>query len=86
MRCWHARAEAAGPRVLSPVAPKRTEDRPLALDPEMVTVLERELKAKGDVTTILEERDRFSVFRLVGSSAATWTVEAVVVPKGDFDL
>jgi hypothetical protein len=80
-----ARAEAAGPKVLSPVGPEAKEDRPLTLDPEMVAVLEKQLKAKGDVTTILEERDRFSVFRLVSASADTWTVEAVVVPKRAFD-
>jgi len=80
-----ARAEATGPKVLSPAGAEQKEDRPLTLDPEMVTVLEKELKAKGDVTTILEERDRFSVFRLVRSDPGEWLVEAVEVPKRDFD-
>ena len=64
---------------------ERVEDRPVALDPEMATVLEKELKRTGDVTTILEERARFSVFRLVRSNAQEWVVDAVVVPKLDFD-
>ena len=51
----------------------------------MVTVLEKELKAKGDVTTILEERNRFSVFCLVRSDPQEWLVQAVVVPKREFD-
>ena len=80
-----ARAEATGPRVLPPADAKPKEDRPLSLDPEMVTVLEKELKAKGDVTTILEERNRFSVFRLVRSDPQEWLVQAVVVPKREFD-
>jgi len=51
----------------------------------MVKVLERELKAKGDVTTILEERDRFSVFRLVRSDPGEWLVDGVQVPKCDLE-
>lgn len=80
-----ARAAATAPKVLSPAGAEPKEDRPPTLDPEMVKVLEKELKAKGDVTTILEERNRFSVFRLVRSDAGEWLVEAVVVPKRDFD-
>jgi hypothetical protein len=51
----------------------------------MARVLEKELKKAGDVTTILEERNRFAVFRLVTSDAGEWLVEAVQVPKSDFD-
>jgi hypothetical protein len=80
-----ARADAAGPKLLSPADPNKPNDAPLPVDSEMATVLERELKAKGDVTTILEERDRFSVFRLVTSSADEWLVEGVRVPKRDFE-
>ncbi len=80
-----ARADATGPKVLSPAGPEPKEDRPLALDPEMAKVLEKELKAKGDVTTILEERNRFSVFRLVTPDAGEWLVDAVQIPKRDFD-
>jgi hypothetical protein len=80
-----ARADATGPKVLSPAGPESKEDQPLNPDPEMVKVLEKELRAKGDVTTILEERNRFSVFRLVSSDAGEWLVEAVQVPKRDFD-
>jgi hypothetical protein len=51
----------------------------------MAKVLEKELRAKGDVTTILEERNLFSVFRLVTSDASEWHVEAVEIPKRGFD-
>jgi hypothetical protein len=80
-----ARADATGPKVMSPAGPEPREDQPLVLDPEMAKVLEKELTAKGDVTTILEERSHFSVFRLVTSDAGEWLVEAVQVPKRDFD-
>jgi hypothetical protein len=80
-----ARADATGPKVLPPAGPEPKEDRPLTPDPEMAKVLENELRAKGDVTTILEERNLFSVFRLVTPDAGEWLVEAVQVPKRDFD-
>src|SRR5664280_1308750 len=62
-----ARADAIGPKILPPAGPDPKEDQPLVPDPEMAKVLEKELRVKGDVTTILEERNRFSVFRLVTS-------------------
>jgi hypothetical protein len=37
------------------------------------------------VTTILEERDCFEVFRLIASTEDSWSLEAVRVPKVDFD-
>lgn len=43
------------------------------------------MKAKGDVTTILEERPLFSVYRLVALDPGEWLVEAVQIPKKDFD-
>jgi len=79
-----AQKEAALPRVLSPPE-EPTADEPVAIDPEMAAVLERELKKPGDVTTILEERDRFSVFRLIEAKTDSWRVEAVIFPKVDFD-
>ena len=51
----------------------------------MAAVLEKELKRPGDVTTILEERDGFEVFRLVEVTTQSWRVEAVRFPKLDFD-
>jgi hypothetical protein len=80
-----ARVDATGPKILPPAGPEPKEDQPLTPDPEMAKVLEKELRAKGDVTTILEERNRFSVFRLVTSDAGEWLVEAVQVSKRDFD-
>jgi hypothetical protein len=82
-----ARADAIGPKVLSQLgaAGETKEERPVVPDPEMAKVLEKELKSKGDVTTILEERAMFSVFRLVTSEPNEWLVEAVRVPKRDFD-
>ncbi len=54
-------------------------------DPEVTVVLERELKLPGDVTTILEERDCFEVFRLIAITEESWKVEAVRFPKLEFD-
>jgi hypothetical protein len=51
----------------------------------MARVLEKELRRAGDVTTILEERDRFSVFRLLAITEEEWTVTAVQFPKRDFE-
>jgi hypothetical protein len=79
-----AQKEAALPRVLSPPE-KPTADEPVAIDPEMAAVLERELKKPGDATTILEERDRFSVFRLIEAKPDSWKVDAVTFPKVEFD-
>jgi hypothetical protein len=80
-----ARSEASGPKILAPDEPGKKSDAPVPVDPDMAKVLEKELKTKGDVTTILEERNRFSVFRLMTSDAGEWLVEAVQVPKRDFD-
>ena len=79
-----AQKEAALPRVLSPPE-KSADDAPIAIDPEMAAVLEGELRKPGDVTTILEERDRFSVFRLIEAKTDSWKVDAVTFPKVDFD-
>lgn len=79
-----AQSEAKGPRVLTPsTAPDRDAPRPV--DPEVAVVLERELKKPGDVTTILEQREVFQVFRLVEIRADSWKVEGVTVPKLPFD-
>jgi len=80
-----ARSEASSPKNLTPDEPGKKSDAPVPIDPEMAKALEKELKKKGDVTTILEERNRFSVFRLVTSDAGEWLVEAVQIPKRDFD-
>jgi hypothetical protein len=81
-----AKAESKGTKALPREEPAGDPvDRPIPVDPEMAKVLEKELKSKGDVTTILEERDRFSVFRLVAISTDEWLVEGVQVPKTDFE-
>jgi hypothetical protein len=80
-----ARADAAGPRLLSSGDANEPAGAPLPVDPEMANVLEKELKSKGDVTTILEERERFSVFRLVAAGPDDWLVEGVRIPKRDFE-
>lgn len=80
-----ARADAAGPRLHSPGDPGKAVDAPLPVDPDMAGVLEKELKAKGDVTTILEELDRFSVFRLVEATPDGWLVTGVRIPKRDLE-
>jgi hypothetical protein len=79
-----AREEASVPRVLSP--PTHAESgAPLSLDPEVTAVLEKELKRPGDVTTILEERDQFEVFRLTAITNESWKVETARFPKLNFD-
>ena len=76
--------DSALPRVIKP--PERVQDTgPVPVEPELAAVLEKELQKPGDVTTILEERDGFRVFRLLAVTKETWKVEAVVYPKLDFD-
>jgi hypothetical protein len=79
-----AQKEAALPRVLSPPE-EGAKDEPAAIHPEMAAVLEKQFRKPGDVSTILEERDRFSVFRLIEARPDSWRVEAVIFPKVDFD-
>ncbi len=79
-----AKEEASVPRVLSP--PKEDQQSgPVTLDPEVTAVLEKELKRPGDVTTILEERDCFEVFRLIEVTNESWKLDAVRFSKVDFD-
>jgi len=79
-----AKAQASAPRVLSSPG-ESGGGAPLAPDPEVAAVLEKELRKPGDVSTILEQRDRFQVFRLTAIDADTWTTQAVTYPKRDFD-
>lgn len=79
-----AQKDAALPRVLE--RPRKTDNSaPVSVEPEMAAILERELKKPGDVTTILEERERFSVFRLIERTPDAWKVEGVTFPKVEFD-
>lgn len=48
-------------------------------------MLQQQLQRPGDVTTILEERDRFEVYRLIESTELTWKTQAAIVPKVDFE-
>ena len=79
-----ARADASVPRVLEPKQEVK-EPRPLPLEPQAAAVLEKELHKPGDISTILEYRDRFEVYRLLGITPSTWRVEMVHFPKRDFD-
>lgn len=82
-----ARAKARAARVRwlagepSPAAVIMVIDR---RDPAAPAVLERQLRRPGDVSTILEHRDRFDVYRLLAITREAWKVEAVRVPKADF--
>jgi hypothetical protein len=80
----HSRSEAQGPRVLSP-QPQKAETTVHLVEPEVSQILEKQLRSRGDVSTILEHRDRFVVYRAVEIRNDRWIVEAVVVPKVDFD-
>lgn len=80
-----AKTEATGPRLLRPPG-EPDKEAPLPVDPEVAAVLEKELKQPGDVTTVLEQRDRFEVFRLIAVMDEAWKVEAVRFPKLDFEV
>jgi hypothetical protein len=79
-----AQAETSLPRVLA-AKESGEANAPGSVDPEMARVLEKELRKPGDVTTILEERDRFEIFRLISATGETWKAEAVSFPKVGFD-
>jgi hypothetical protein len=80
-----AKAEAGtGPRVLTPPS-QPPEDAPGTASPEVAEVLDKQLRDPGNVTTILEERDQFEVYRLVDRAKDVLTVEVVRVPKRDFE-
>jgi len=80
-----AKADARrGPRVLDQPA-QAGADQPEPISPQLATVLEKELRKPGDVTTILEERDQFEVLGLISRAGDVWTVDAVRVPKRDFE-
>ena len=79
-----ATAEATGPRTLRPPS-EPDKEAPLPVDPEVAAVLEKELRKPGDVTTVLEERDQFEVFRLIEATGEVWKAEAVRFPKVEFE-
>jgi hypothetical protein len=80
-----AKAEAGtGPRVLTPPSPPPV-DAPETVSPEVRAVRAEQLRAPGDVTTILEERDQFEVLRLVDRAQYLLTVDVVRVAKRDFE-
>lgn len=55
------------------------------VEPEARAVVARELKKPGDVSTILEYRDRFEVYRLIAATPSAWRVAMVRIPKQTFD-
>ncbi|MDD1632375.1 MAG: hypothetical protein LUP91_09230, partial [Methylococcaceae bacterium] len=59
-----AKAEAAVPRVLAS-PDQRATSGPIALHPEAAAALEAQLVRPGDVSNVLSEWDRFTVYRLV---------------------
>jgi hypothetical protein len=78
------RAEAVVLWVLRPLD-ERPQSAPVALHPEAAAALEAQLLRPGDVSTVLSEWDRFTVYRLIESTDEAWTVEAGVFPKRDFE-
>ena len=71
-------------KTLKPGEPPKAS-APILLEPEALAVLEKELHRPGEISTILEYRDRFEVYRLLEAQPATWRVEAVRFSKEDFD-
>jgi hypothetical protein len=80
-----AKADARHGSLVAGVPTPVEGEQPEPLPAELAAVLERELHEPGDVTTILEWPDRFEVYRLVGREGSIWTVDAVRVPKRDFE-
>lgn len=80
------RAQARGPKILGgEKANAGAREDAVPVDPEKARILEKELRKPGDVTTILAERDRFSVYRLDAADPSEWYVLGVEVPKRPFD-
>lgn len=81
-----AKAQAQGPKVMGGEREKaEPKEAAVPVEPEKAKVLEKELVKPGDVTTILAERDRFSVYRLIAADPSEWYVLAIEVPKRLFD-
>lgn len=81
-----AKAQAQGPKSMGGEKEKsEPKEAAVPVEPEKAKVLEKELVHAGDVTTILAERDRFSVYRLIAVDPSEWYVLAVEVPKRPFD-
>ncbi len=81
--------EAKGRAVVSramPATPRHvSRSAPSDVDPEVAAALRQQLRKPGDVTTILEERGHFEVYRLVSSTPEVWKVQAIAFPKVDFE-
>lgn len=80
-----AKSEASGSRVLSTTPTEATAETPLPIGPALSAVLDQELKRRGDVTTVLEDRSGFQVMRLVQREGKAFKVEAVRVAKRSLD-
>jgi hypothetical protein len=78
-----AKARSAGPQPLSPAAP--TERERVSAEPALLAVLETQLRRPGDVTTIVEDRQQFRVFRLIDATSENWRVDVVAFPKVGFE-
>jgi hypothetical protein len=77
-----AKARSTGPQPLSP-AP--TERERVSAEPALLPVLETQLRRPGDVTTIVEDRQQFRVFRLIDATSENWRVDVVAFPKVGFE-
>jgi len=88
-RAWlaAAKAQATGPRTLTRPqdAPEPPADRLVRVHAEATRALEAQLLRPGDVSTVLSEWDRFTVYRLIEKTEDARMVEAVVFPKRDFE-
>lgn len=70
-------------------SPKERQEPPadglVPLHPEAARVLESQLRHAGDVSTVLSEQHRFTVYRLIEATPEAWTVEAAIFAKRDFE-
>src|SRR5262245_61045867 len=84
----HARARQARALLLEGHTPAGAARRVVSrrdLHPDAAAALEAQLLRRGDVSTVLSEWDRFTVYRLVERTDEAWIVEAVAFAKRDFD-
>lgn len=79
-----AKSAASRTQVVSAVE-QPSRDEPIPVEVELAALLEKQFRRPGDVTTILEEVGCFEIFRLIEATELAWKVEAVQVPKVDFE-
>lgn len=55
------------------------------LDPELCEVLKTQLRKAGDVSSVIETPEGFSIYRAKELTAEQWKVETVFIPRKSYD-